>query len=155
MFFRRGVYMANEIISINKIKAKVPADNWEQAVRAAGEILVAAGSISEKYIAGMIDAVHELGPYMVIMPGLAIAHAAPGTDGGVHCNDVALISLAEPVRFGSPNDPVSVVLCLSCTDHESHLASMRRVAKVIAADGVVERLAQAATDQAMYEIMNP
>lgn len=147
--------MADEIISIKKIKARVPADSWELAVRSAGEILLAEGSIQEKYITGMIDAVHALGPYMVIMPGLAIAHAAPGEDSGVLKNDVALISLAQPVRFGSPNDPVSVVLCLSCTDHESHLASMRRVAKVIAADGVVEQLANAATDEEMYAIMNP
>ena len=46
----------------------------------------------------------------------ALAHEAPCED--VVKSDMALITLDTPVEFGSPNDPVSVLLCLGCTDTE-------------------------------------
>jgi PTS system ascorbate-specific IIA component len=105
-------------------------------------LLVKSGCIEQGYIDSMIDAVNELGPYMVLLPGFALAHAAPSPD--VHRDAMSLITLAAPVEFGSEeNDPVRVVLCLSCVDRESHIASLRRVAMALMEDGMVDRLAGA------------
>ena len=143
-----------EIIPLTNIKAQLSASDWQDAIRHAGEILLTAGSIQEKYIDSMISAVYEYGPYMVIMPGLAIAHAAPGPDNGVIQNDVSLINLTSPVSFISEEKIVSVVLCISCTDHDSHLKTMRRVAKALMKEGSVDLLTTAKTDQEMYDIIN-
>lgn len=80
----------------------------------------------------MIQSVRELGPYIVIMPGFALAHAAPCEE--VLKSDVALITLESPVEFGSPNDPVSVVLCLGCTDSTSHLDTLSGIAETLLAE---------------------
>ena len=144
--------MRDEVIAKSNLRALLQAGSWQDAVRAAGSVLLEAGSIEPAYIDAMVAAVVELGPYMAIMPGLAIAHAAPGKH--ILKNDIALINLAAPVRFGSENDPISVLLCLSCLDSKSHLASMRRAAEVIAEDGVVEKLIAAKTVDELYDIMN-
>ena len=106
-----------EILSIDHILTGVKAETWQQAVEAAGQILVDQGSITPQYIENMIRAVNDLGPYMVLMPHFALAHAAPCP--AVLHDDMSLIILDEPVSFGSPNDPVKVILCLACTDKES------------------------------------
>ena len=59
------------------VQIHVHADDWEDAIRKAGNVLVTAGSIDTSYIEHMIQSVKTLGPYIVIMPGFALAHAAP------------------------------------------------------------------------------
>ena len=99
----------------------------------------------------MSSAVEGLGPYIVIMPGFAIAHAAPSP--AVLREDMALITLANSVSFGSPNDPVNLILCVACVDRESHVRALQAVAEVLCGDGVMERLAGASSTQELAGIL--
>ncbi len=139
------------IIARENLRAAVPAADWREAIRQAGGVLEAAGSITAEYTESMIRAVEELGPYIVIMPGFAIAHAAPAPS--VKKEDLALITLAEPVSFGSPNDPVNLILCVACVDRESHVRALQAVAEVLCGDGVMERLAAATSVEELEQIL--
>lgn len=139
------------IIEKEKMRVGLHAKDWHEAITLAGSVLEEAGSITHEYTQSMIQAVKELGPYMVIMPGFAIAHAAPSP--AVHKEDLALITLAEPVSFGSPNDPVNLILCVACIDRESHVRALQNVAEVLCGDGVMEKLAQAQTVEEMASIL--
>lgn len=123
------------------IRIRVKAADWEEAIRRAGSILAEMGSIQPSYIESMIQSVRDLGPYIVILPGLALAHAAPGD--AVKKSDISLITLDTPVNFGSPNDPVSVVLCLACTDSSSHLEHLSRIAEILMEEHRIEEIAAA------------
>ena len=112
------------IIEKEKMRVGLHAKDWQEAITLAGSVLEEAGSITHEYTQSMIQAVKELGPYMVIMPGFAIAHAAPSP--AVHKEDLALITLAEPVSFGSPNDPVNLILCVACIAERCRGAVRRR-----------------------------
>lgn len=59
------------------VQIHVHADDWEDAIRKAGNVLVTAGSIDTSYIEHMIQSVKTLGPYIVIMPGFALASRSP------------------------------------------------------------------------------
>lgn len=139
------------IIEKEKMRVGLHAKDWQEAITLAGSVLEEAGSIIHEYTQSMIQAVKELGPYMVIMPGFAIAHAAPSP--AVHKEDLALITLAEPVSFGSPNDPVNLILCVACIDRESHVRALQNVAEVLCGDGVMEKLAQAQSVEEMASIL--
>ena len=54
------------------------AAGWREAVRLAGAALVRSGAAREGYSDEMIRMIDEHGPYVVIAPGLALAHARPG-----------------------------------------------------------------------------
>ena len=129
----------DKILNKSHIRIKEKAADWEEAIRKAGAVLVEAGSIRPAYVEKMIQSVRELGPYIVIMPGFALAHAAPCEE--VLKSDVALITLESPVEFGSPNDPVSVVLCLGCTDSTSHLDTLSGIAETLLAEEKMEQTA--------------
>lgn len=140
------------IIARDHLRAGLKAADWREAIRLAGGVLEEAGSITNEYTQAMIAAVEELGPYIAIMPGFAIAHAAPSP--AVHKEDLALITLSEGVKFGSPNDPVNLILCVACIDRESHVRALQAVAEVLSGDGVMEKLAAAASAEELEAILN-
>lgn len=132
-----------EIIQRAHIRVRESASSWEDAIRKAGRILVEAGSITQEYIDSMIEAVREYGPYIVISPNLALAHAAPGKS--VLHTDISLITLSAPVSFGSVNDPVSIILCMGCTDQTSHLDRLSKIAELFSKEARINELAAAET----------
>ena len=139
------------IIARHNLRTGLRAADWREAVRLAGGVLEQAGSITHDYTEAMVTAVEELGPYIVIMPGFAIAHAAPSP--AVLREDLALITLADEVCFGSPNDPVRLILCVACVDRESHVRALQAVAEVLCGDGVMERLANASSPEELERIL--
>ena len=120
------------------------ADGWEDAVRQAGALLEKAGAIAPAYTQAMVDMVREMGPYIVIMPGVALAHARP--EGNVARNSIAVVTCPAGVNFGSrSNDPVYAVFAIAARTDEEHLVLFRALGKFISEEANVERLKGAAT----------
>ena len=111
----------------NSIRVGAVALDREHAIEMAGELLVASGRSTPEYTESMIEAVLENGPYIVITPGIALAHGRPSE--AVLEIGLSLVTLAEPVVFGNEaNDPVRLVLGLCATDHNSHIDIMAELA---------------------------
>lgn len=124
--------LADEL-SDDAIVLSANAGDWRDAVRLAGAALTATGSTTEEYTAEMIRAVEELGPYIVIAPGIALAHSRPSP--AVLNTGLSWVALASPVEFGhSANDPVRLVVGLAAVDHDSHLTTMSNLAGVLSGD---------------------
>jgi PTS system ascorbate-specific IIA component len=120
------------------------ADDWRGAVRLAGAALAESGVALPGYSDEMIRMIEEHGPYVVIAPGLALAHARPGPE--VLADGLAVVTLSTPVLFGHPhNDPVSVVLGLAITHPDAHLATIAELANIFNDSAAITELA-AATD---------
>ncbi len=104
------------------------ADDWRAAVQLAGAALAATGAAAPEYADEMIRMIEEHGPYVVIAPGLALAHARPGPE--VHADGLAVVTLSSPVTFGHPhNDPVSVVAALANVFNDSDAVAVPAAAK--------------------------
>ena len=144
--------MLSEYLTQDMIRIKVPAATWQEAVWAAGDLLVQGGKCTPAYIQAMIDAVNTLGPYMVLAPGLALAHARP--ESGVLQMGLSLVTLATPVEFGSEdNDPVSLVVAFGGVDHSSHIGMLSELATFLEDDDRRAALAQAQTVEEVLEMM--
>ncbi|GAA0958422.1 PTS sugar transporter subunit IIA [Frigoribacterium faeni] len=127
-------------------------DDWRAAVRVAGEALVASGAALDGYGDEMVRMIEEHGPYVVIAPGLVLAHARPGDS--VVRDGLAVVTLAEPVPFGHPhNDPVSVVLGLALPTVGAHLESVADLANVFNDAAVIPALAAATTADEVRGLM--
>ena len=111
------------------IRVGVSASNYSEAITAAGELLVANGHVKPNYVPAMIRVVEELGPYIVLVEGIALAHAAPGND--VLTNAISVAVLEQSVDFGS-GKMVKVVFALAATDHDSHIESLGALAELLA-----------------------
>lgn len=129
-------------ISESAVIVKGDADDWRAAVRLAGTALVASGAAGPGYADEMIRMIEEHGPYVVIAPGLALAHARPGPD--VLGDGLAIVTLRAPVPFGHPhNDPVSVILALAVSSIEGHLESIAHLANAFNDPSTVPDIAAA------------
>ena len=116
--------------------------DWREAVRAAASVLESAGAVTAGYGDRMVELVEQHGPYIVIAPGVALAHARPGDD--VLATGWAVVTLAEPVVFGEPHhDPVSVVVGFAATGPDEHVSGVARVANLFNDEGLAARLAAA------------
>jgi PTS system ascorbate-specific IIA component len=128
------------------------AENWRAAVRLAGGALTAMGSTRAGYSDEMIRMIEEHGPYVVIAPGLALAHARPGPE--VLADGLAVVTLKDPVPFGHPhNDPVRVVLGLAILRVDTHLASVAAIANIFNDSDAVNAIAAATTADEVLAIM--
>lgn len=139
-------------LSENGVVLGAVADDWRAAVRLAGAALTASGATKAGYSDEMIRMIEEHGPYVVIAPGLALAHARPGPE--VLADGLSVVTLATPVAFGHPhNDPVSVVLGLAIRSADAHLASIAAIANIFNDSDAISALAGAQSTREVLEIM--
>ncbi|MCL2594967.1 MAG: PTS sugar transporter subunit IIA [Promicromonosporaceae bacterium] len=118
------------------ILTRAHAADWREAVRLAGGALTAQGVAAAVYTDEMIAAIEELGPYVVIAPGFALAHSRPSP--AVNHTGISWVSLAEPVEFGAgENDPVRLIVGLAATDHNGHLDIMSALSEVLMDDDLL------------------
>lgn len=117
--------------------------NAEEALQTIGELLEQVGSTKAQYTKNMIKSYRDLGPYFVIAPGIALAHAKP--DESVLVNDMALIVCQEPVIFNSHNDPVTLLFGLCATSGDSHMENIVAMADLLSEEATIERLKNATT----------
>ena len=128
-----------DLLSPAAIRLDVEARDWEEAVRSAGALLTSDGIATEGYTQAMVDSLHANGPYIVLAPGFAFAHARPSAE--VHRTGLSWVRLAHPVEFGHKrNDPVELVVAMAAADTTAHQAAMAQLAKVISSKPTMDEL---------------
>ena len=143
----------SELLPAERIKFGVKVDNWQEAVRAAGQLLLDTGAVTPGYIDAMIKVAEELGPYIAIAPGIALPHAA--TESGAKQTALSLVKLAEPINFGNvDNDPVRLVFGLSAIDNKAHIVAMQALAEVFLSKDLVNQLFGAESSSAVIAIFH-
>jgi PTS system ascorbate-specific IIA component len=144
--------MSLPLLSAQAVVVGAEVADWRGAVRVAGGALATAGIAGPEYADEMIRMIEEHGPYVVIAPGLALAHARPGPS--VVTDGIAVVTLATPVSFGHPyNDPVSVVLALAVTGADAHIALVAEIANVFNDSSAIADLAAATSVGEVQRIM--
>ncbi len=134
----------------NSIEVEVVVESREAAIVRVGELLVASGRTTAGYTGEMLDALDELGPYFVIAPGIAIAHARPSES--VLSAGLSLVVLASPIEFGSDhNDPVRLVFGLCAKDHDGHIEVLAGLAEVLSDEAKVNFLLNAPAADRIHE----
>ena len=139
-------------LPLDAIDVGLHVPDWRAAIGAAGAALERSGSTAPGYTERMVGVIEEFGAYVVIAPGLALAHARPGP--AVLADGLAIVTLAEPVNFGHPhNDPVRVVLGLAIKSSDAHLAAVAELANVFNDSNAIQALADATTVAEVQAIM--
>jgi PTS system ascorbate-specific IIA component len=141
-----------DLLTEKTIELQATAADWKEAVRIGGNLLVEAGAVTPEYVDAMISFTEELGPYVVIAPGLAIPHARP--DAGVIEVGFSLVTLATPVAFGMPeNDPVEVLFSFGAPDSEAHVEALREVAMLCSDRAKFQAIREAEQIEEIFELL--
>ena len=143
--------MLNELITEQTIQLAKKADSWEDAIRLAAKPLVQKGCVKEQYVQAMIDSIHELGPYVVLAPKVAIPHARP--DDGVHQLSMSFLRLEEGVLFPQQKK-VHLLFVLAAVDSESHLLALAQLSEMLSDEAEIEKLIQAQTPEEVLQMIH-
>lgn len=122
--------MLLDLLNEDTIKIYKSANDWEEAGRIAGQLLVDKDKIEEKFIDAMIESVKKFGPYIVLAKGVALFHARP--DDGVKSMSMSLVIFKDGVFFNvEKKDPIKLVLVLAPSDSNSHLEALAELSKLL------------------------
>lgn len=139
-------YSLADLLGADTIALGVHASTWQQVVARSGELLVARGAVEPRYVLAMQRLIEEHGPYVVILPGVALLHAYPSD--GAKATRMSLVTLREPVRFGHPHhDPVRVGVGLATTDKYAHYGALRQLLQLVGSPQALARVTGATTPQ--------
>ncbi len=141
------------LLSRNAIAIKQTVPDWKAAVKIGTDLLVEAGTIEPRYYDAIVSGTEELGPYYLLAPGLAMPHGRP--EEGVLENSFALVTLAEPVNFGDPdNDPIDILITLAARDAKTqNEEAIVQVVTIFDDDAFIESLRSAQTNEEARAIL--
>lgn len=112
---------------------------WDQSIREAAKPLLRDNVVEKKYVQKMIDNVLELGPYIVIAPKIALAHARP--EDGVNEIGLSLLVSEKPIEFSNDKQhTANLVFCLAATDSTSHLSLLSDLAQIFGEQSNIDNL---------------
>ncbi|KGQ71184.1 PTS ascorbate-specific transporter subunit IIA [Chelonobacter oris] len=121
--------LKQSLIENDSIKLNQYADTWQQAIKIGTDLLVASGAVEPRYYEAIISSINELGPYIILAPGLAMPHARP--EDGVNKTAFALVTLTEPVVFEGEDTPVDVFLTLAGSTSDQHMQGLMEITQVL------------------------
>ncbi|RWZ54607.1 PTS sugar transporter subunit IIA [Halobacillus fulvus] len=127
-------------------------DSWEKGIEEAAAPLLENGSIKPKYIEDMIQNVHTNGPYIVIVPGIAMPHAK-NEDNSVVQTGVSYLKLEEPVEFPK-NKEVSTFFVLAAEDSTGHLDLISDLSTILIEDEIKDKLEASKSEEEVLEVLN-
>ena len=142
----------NRLLNDDSIDLHARAASWRESITKAGKLLESSGAITDAYTRAMIESVEVNGPYIVVAPGFAFAHARPSE--AVKRTAISWVRLETPVAFGhGTNDPVNLVVALAAQDDKTHTASMKELAKLLGKKDTRAKLDTVATADELRELL--
>lgn len=143
--------MLLDLITEKTIELNVEADDWKDAIRKSGQLLVEQGFVEPGYIDAMIKTAESMKAYIVIAPGVALPHARP--EKGVNRVCMSLITLKKPVEFGHPkNDPVKIVISLGAVDNHTHLKALSELSSFLDSETNIDKLTECDSIKQVLEL---
>ena len=123
-----------------RISDQQPA-NWEEAIRISCDNLIEKEIINQIYVDEVVAAVHKYGPYIVIVPGVAMPQSTDKSE-GVFGTAIAFTKFKEKIYFEAGNEEKQAKLffTLAAKNPDEHMANIATLSDLLMTDGVIEAL---------------
>lgn len=143
-------FLENNLVNITD---KHP-QNWEEAIRVSAEAMKNNKLVTDQYVDQVIADVKEYGPYIVIVPGVAMPHSS-AENSGVLGTGIGFTIMPEPVSFedGNPEKDAKLFFMLAAKDHDAHVKNIANLSDMLMEDGMVEDLMKVKTMDDYRDVM--
>lgn len=129
--------MVKDVLLDKLVEVEVDVDSWQDCIQHLGGMLVREKKIEPGFIDSMIQTVYELGPYMILLPGIAFFHGKPGSS--VHEPCLSFVTLKKEVAFKEfDNQQVQCAFAFGAVDSDSHMQMLMQVAKLLQDEEFIE-----------------
>ena len=126
---------------------------WVESIKRVSKPFLDESAIKESYVQKMIDNVNDLGPYIVIAPKIALAHARP--EDGVNEMGLSLLISKEPVKFSEKEEHnAQLIFALAATDSVSHLSLLSDLAQIFGEPSNIDMLCELETKEEVLQFIS-
>lgn len=144
-------YKLSDFLTEESILINQEVENWVDAVKLAGEILVKNEITKVEYVDAMIGNINKFGPYVVIGDNIAIPHAQRNES--VLKTGMGLVVLKKPVLFPD-NRKVQIILAFSSWDNKEHLNALADLTELITNYNLIENLSKVKSVKQVLKYIN-
>ncbi|MCU1443383.1 MAG: mannitol transporter subunit [Cryobacterium sp.] len=137
-----------QILEPSNVVAEGSATTKEEAIREAGALLVAAGSVREDYIASMLEREASVSTYMGNY--LAIPHGTNEAKDSILRSALSLVRYTEPIDWDG--EQVKFAVGIAGLNNE-HLEILSKIAIVFSDEDEVQKLIDAGSAEDIYAIL--
>lgn len=115
--------------------------DWREAIRESCLLLLDQKIIDETYVAEIIHCVEEYGPYIVIVPQVAMPHSSENSK-GVFGTAISFTKMKQPVRFESDDGEkfATLFFTLAAKQVEEHMENIQKLSELLMTEGLIDRL---------------
>jgi PTS system mannitol-specific IIA component len=140
--------MTDQILSPENVRIVPGGASRDEAIRAAGAVLVDAGAVDAAYIDSMLEREGTVSTYMGNW--LAIPHGTNDAKGFIRRSALSLLRYEEAIDWGG--EPARFVVGIAGLGDE-HLDILSRLAMVFSDEDEVEKLLAAQTSDEMVALL--
>ncbi len=128
-------------------------DNWEDAVKASYETMLAQNIVEEVYVEQVVKCIKEFGPYIILIPNVAMPHSSQGAE-GVNQSAVSFMKVEKPVSFeeGNSEKDAQLFFSLSALDSNQHMQNIMNLSELLMNEEVVNALKEAKNNDDLIKI---
>jgi len=123
--------MVKDMLTEALVVTNQQAEDWREAVKVCGNLLIHRNKITSDYITSMIESVEEYGPYMIMLPEIALFHGRPSE--GVKEICLSLATFCKPIEFSEfgSNKTIKAAFAFGAIDNESHVELLSKMAALL------------------------
>lgn len=113
--------------------------SWEEAIKMSANLLIENGYASELLIDKIIQSTLKNGPYYILCPKLALAHAEIGDH--IYKTGISLVIFKEPIKFSNEEKHnVNLLFTLVTTSSDDHMDKIMKFAELFSNKNFVDKL---------------
>lgn len=155
---KQGNQLAETNLSLSQlcipqiIQLDIKSATWQEAIQQSTKPLVENGYVASCYANVIIEMTREYGPYYIVAPGIAIAHANPQNN--CFKPGISFTRLEEGVYFGADESIlVKYVFTLSAVDKRAHLNGLFQLHNMLRKPAFIKMLESIDTSEEMYTFL--
>lgn len=138
-----------DVLSLDRIKLTGTARTRDDAIREVGDMLVAAGAVTQAYADAMFDREASVSTYMGNQ--LAIPHGTNEAKDGILHSALAVVRYDEPIDWDG--NPVRFAIGIAGKG-DDHLGILSGIAIAFSDEATVERLLAAGSAQEIADLID-
>jgi PTS system mannitol-specific IIC component len=142
--------LASDVLTKDRVVLTGRAASRDEAIREAGELLVAAGAVDPSYVDSMFEREQSVSTFMG--NGLAIPHGTNEAKAAVRRTAMSFVRYADGIEW-KPGKKANFVIAIAGTGDE-HLGLLANISKVFLDKGQIAALEAATTEDEVLAILN-
>jgi len=127
--------------------------SWQEAIRVGCQPLEIDGTVDSTYAEQIIESIKTHGPYIVIIPGVAMPHVQENA-AGVKKTSISFMKLKEAISFdeNDPDKDAKLFFTLASCNHDEHLANMQKLTMMLMNEELLAELMEVNSVDELLEL---